>query len=712
MDRIGVRGTVGVAGWRRAAWATLVVAAVLALLGASAAQAAQSGDAVAWGANGSGQLGDGSMLQSNKPVAVSGLTQVVAVGSGGAHSLALLADGTLWAWGDNTWGQLGDNSTQQSSVPVQVTGLTGLTITAIAVGNNHNLVLTSDGTVYAWGDNNYGKIGQGVVSGKYLTPEQVKASAAASDYLTDVVAIAAGFGHSVALKSDASVWAWGRNSDGELGNNDKPNSSAYPSQVKDSPTTDLMDVTAVAVGAYHCFAMKAGGGVWAWGDNAQGQLGDGSNVDRAVAGQIAAWTGVTSIVGGELHTLALKPDSTVLACGDNYYRQLGDSTGTDHWTPVQVWAPGGSGFLSGVSAVSGGRRHSVALKSDGTVFSWGNNSFGQLGNPAITYYSALPVQVVHPTDPGEYLASVAAVGAGWYHNLAIVSLNAPPEAQPDAYVVDEDGILDVAAPGVLDNDADPDEDPLDAVLVDDVDSGSLTLNSNGSFTYWPSLDFNGTDSFTYQAFDGELYSEEVTVTITVTSVNDAPEAECDGPYLSATGFALKLDASASYDVEGAALTYKWTLGDGSTLTTAEPIAYYTYWSAGTYDITLVVNDGEVDSPEYTTSATVEDGGTGQRPDIDHFLTFANPTARKSTVADTSFEVHIFYGPTIDASTLKVTLNKQNISALFDPTENPTDETVTITLTAGKKNHLVFEVDGTRDDGKTATDKDRFQITVP
>ena len=315
------------------------------------------------------------------------------------------------------------------------------------------------------------------------------------------------------------------------------------------------------------------------------------------------------------------------------------------------------------------------------------------GNPRIVDGDSVPGAIV---DMGAYEYATA---------------NQAPTASPDSYEVDEDGILSVPEPGVLANDTD--EDALTAVPVDDVDFGSLQLNPDGSFTYVPDLDFHGEDSFTYQAYDGEQYSEETTVTITVAPVNDPPTADGDGPYLGLVGQPVTLDASASSDPEGSPLTYNWRFGDGSpVLVTTEATVEHTFWSPDVYTVTLIVNDGEDDSPQATTEATIGEAGSGQADDVNAFLAFAQPAARKVTLqaGQTTYNVTIIYGPLIDPTTFKATLNNQNLGG-FTP-DPGTSETVEITLIQGKKNQLAFEVDGERTDGKTATDKDRFQLEFP
>ena len=212
--------------------------------------------------------------------------------------------------------------------------------------------------------------------------------------------VAGGWYHSIALKSDGTVWAWG--SGGTLGDG-TTEERHFPVQV-----SGLSGVTAIAGGEYHTIALKSDGTVWAWGFNEYGELGDETTTQRTTPVQVNGLSSVTTIAGGASHTIALKSDGTVWAWGYNYYYQLGDGTTGERHSPVQV-----SG-LSDVTAIAGGRYHSIALKSDGTVWAWGNNEYGQLGDGRTTLKSGNPLQA-------SGLSGVTAVAGGAGHTIALKS---------------------------------------------------------------------------------------------------------------------------------------------------------------------------------------------------------------------------------------------------------------------------------------------------
>ncbi len=208
-----------------------------------------------------------------------------------------------------------------------------------------------------------------------------------------ILNVSAGWGHSLALRSDGTIWAWGFNCSGQLGNNTKV-SSSIPIQIKDpnDVSEPLTGITKTSAGAYYSLALKSDGTVFAWGYNQDGHLGDGTFVDRLMPAQVLGLSNITDIsAAGGYHSLALKSDGTVFAWGCNTNGQLGDGTKTDRTTPVQVQG------LSNIVAVSPGYLHSLALKSDGTVWAWGWNNYGAIGD-GTNIDRLTPVQIPSLSD--------------------------------------------------------------------------------------------------------------------------------------------------------------------------------------------------------------------------------------------------------------------------------------------------------------------------
>jgi alpha-tubulin suppressor-like RCC1 family protein len=389
--------------------ALLAVALGIGLVFASpgaAAGAPSAGNAWAWGLNSDGELGNGSITRYGgigTPGQVMNLSNVVAVAGGDQHSLALQADSTVWAWGNGGWGQLGQGAYGGSSKPVRVPGFSG--VTALASGSIHNLALRSDGTVWGWGFNYYGQVGDGTSGDNVLSPARVKG-------LSGVIAVAAGGYTSFALKSDRTVWAWGYNGQGELG------IGTSDERAHSTPTRVGRLSTAVAIGAGvgHGLAVLADGTVSAWGDNQTGEL--GANTTTTCGGysspcskapvRVPNLSGVTAVSGGSGYTLALKSDGTAWGWGNNGYGELGNGQPQLYGgvkSPVRA-------TVSHVTAIAAGASHSLWLRSDGTMWAAGSNYYGQIGDGTFNDAPA-PVQVNLP--------GLSAIAAGHSHSLAVKS---------------------------------------------------------------------------------------------------------------------------------------------------------------------------------------------------------------------------------------------------------------------------------------------------
>ncbi|WP_051318216.1 Ig-like domain-containing protein [Cohnella thermotolerans] len=328
------------------------------------------------------------------------LAGVTAVGGGSNHSFALTADGAVWAWGENDAGQLGDGTSENRSKPVQVVGGDGTGtlsgIVAISGGDKHTLALDADGTVWSWGLNVRGQLGDGSLTDRSI-PVRVK-DATGEGILSDVVAISAGASFSLALKGDGTVWAWGDNNFGQLGDGTTTDRS-LPVQVQAVGGTEpLAGVVSIAGGAGHAAALLSDGTVWSWGDNAKGQLGEGTNVNSLLPVQVKTTEGqealsdIIAIGSGIAYSAALRADGAVWAWGDNASGQLGDGTAIDRANPVEVVGTEKEGTLAGVKDLRVGGDHIVIRNEDNSILSWGNNAYGQLGNDSTANFS-YPVEL-------------------------------------------------------------------------------------------------------------------------------------------------------------------------------------------------------------------------------------------------------------------------------------------------------------------------------
>ena len=399
--------------------------------------------------------------------------------AGDWHMLAVEAGGNVWAWGTIGSGATGDGTFTSSSSPVQVLGPggTGLLggIVAVAGGggssDEHSLGLKDDGTVWAFGSNTSGQLGNGTNTASNV-PVQVTDPGDVSGYLTGVVAVAASYDYSLAVKADGTLWSWGINDEGLLGtgnNSVSLASSNVPVPVCAVGATApcsvgaanvLTNVVAASGSFYHAVALRGDGTVVTWGANWGNQLGDGSTTLSLVPVEVCGFgatapcnlssgnrlTGVVAVstAGDSAQTLALKSDGTVLGWGDESNGDLGSGTTTGNQsTPISVCAVGtvgacapGSGDLTEAIAVAAGRYHSVVLLSDKTVVTFGWNSFGQLGDGTLVQ-AAVPVAVpgltgveaITATGNGSHvmLANGEVWGWGWNDNN---ELAATPDGSP------------------------------------------------------------------------------------------------------------------------------------------------------------------------------------------------------------------------------------------------------------------------------------------
>src|SRR3989442_605769 len=304
----------------------------------------------------------------------SGALTPTAVAGGGFHACMRLPDGTVQCWGRNNFGQLGngDGNLADSSVPVAVRGLT--TATRVVTGDSHTCALLGDGTVQCWGVGDSGQRGDGTFNNISTVPVAVVG-------LGNAVAVAARGYHSCALLGDGTVWCWGRNVDGQLGNGTRASVDCSPGSCGSSTPVQVGGITgaaAVIAGGYHTCALFGDGTAQCWGRNDAGQLGDGTFTASSTAVRVGGLTGAAAVTGGFYHTCALLGDGTVQCWGRNAEGQLGDGSSIGTRAPTRVIG------ITGALAVSGGFQHTCALLSDGTVQCWGRNAAGQLGDGTTT----------------------------------------------------------------------------------------------------------------------------------------------------------------------------------------------------------------------------------------------------------------------------------------------------------------------------------------
>jgi alpha-tubulin suppressor-like RCC1 family protein len=287
--------------------------------------------------------------------------------NGTYQKTALKTDGTLWAWGANSFGQLGngnnDNTNPNNYIPTQVG--TASNWKSVSAGSNFNIALKIDGTLWAWGSNEIGQLGDGTTINRY-SPIQIGIAnnwIVASTYTSSCFAI----------KTDGTLWAWGFN--------------GYGGQLGDGTTTNLNTPTQIGTannwknissGIEHRLALKTDGTIWSWGANSYGQLGNGNNDNTNPNNYIPTQAGTASnwksVSAGNGHSFAIKTDGTLWAWGRNYSGQLGDGTNVDKYVPIQI------GTSNNWKQVTAGNGFSTALKTDGTIWACGRNDFGQLGD--------------------------------------------------------------------------------------------------------------------------------------------------------------------------------------------------------------------------------------------------------------------------------------------------------------------------------------------
>lgn len=319
----------------------------------------QGGNGEVWSiGNGSnGELANATNTHSLVPIIAHDLTQGIAIDGGERYFLMLKADGSVWSWGDNTYGQLGDGSFTPRNIPEQIVGVNNVDL--ISAGDNFSIAL-ANGTIWSWGDNTKGQLGLGN-NGNVSIP-------VSNGNIANVTDVSAGGEFTVALDNNGDVWTWGDNQFGQLGDGFFIN--------RNSPSTiGLSNVISVSAGKTHALALDNDGNVWVWGDNSLGQLGIDSIGFIQQPVKLKSLSNIISISAGATHSLALNTNNEVFAFGDNTFGQLGDGTNNQSNAPKKITG----NYIS----VLAGYYASFAIGADASLWSWGKNQYGQLGNENI-----------------------------------------------------------------------------------------------------------------------------------------------------------------------------------------------------------------------------------------------------------------------------------------------------------------------------------------
>jgi alpha-tubulin suppressor-like RCC1 family protein len=338
-----------------------------------------NGTLFCWGDNSYGQLGNNSTTDSLVPMHENkAATDWINISAGAFHACAIKTDGTLFCWGWNEYGQLGNNSTTDNRVPVQESR-TAIDWAEISAGYSHTCAIKNNGTLFCWGDNLYGKLGNNSTDNSSLPVQESTAS-------TDWLKLSVGGSQTCAIKTNGTLFCWGWNEHGELGDNSTTNS---PVPVQES--TAATDWANLSAGYSHTCAIKTNGALFCWGRNESGQLGNNTTANSPAPVQVStAATDWASLSAGGGHTCAIKTDGTIFCWGDNSSGQLGNNSFTDIHVPVQE-----STAATDWANLSAGCSHTCAIKTDGSLFCWGigYDEGKPYVNNATLQYGPVPVQV-------------------------------------------------------------------------------------------------------------------------------------------------------------------------------------------------------------------------------------------------------------------------------------------------------------------------------
>ncbi len=300
------------------------------------------------------------------------------VSLGGNHSAAITEDGSLYLWGSNSSGQLGNGTKEDSSIPIKVME----NVTSVSLGYSHSAAITEDGSLYLWGDNYYGKLGNETW---YNSNIPIK-------IMENVASVSLGRDHSAAITKEGSLYLWGNSYYGQLGNG--------TTNLSSTPIKIMENVISVSLGWYHSAVITKDKDLYLWGRNEEKQLGNGTQKNSSFP--IKVMENVASVSLGVYHSTAITKEGSLYLWGNNNSGQLGNGTKEDSSIPIKV--------MENVVSVSLGNSHSAAITEGGNLYLWGDNYYAQLGN-GIKRYSSTPIKI---------MGNVANISLGAYHSAAIM----------------------------------------------------------------------------------------------------------------------------------------------------------------------------------------------------------------------------------------------------------------------------------------------------
>jgi len=381
--------------------------------GAHACALRADGSVGCWGRNDDGQLGDGTRTPRSLPAAVSGLT-ATAIAAGQRHTCAVRSGGTVACWGADDAGQLGDGGGVSRDEPVAVANLTGAV--SVAAGADFSCAVLNDGTVRCWGADDVGQLGDEGAAAATRLPSPVA-------FLDGVRTVSAFWRHACAVRDDETLWCWGANNAGQIGN------GTIVDQRRPVRVPTLMAVRAAGTGQAHSCAVTRAAGLFCWGDNAASQLGSTEDGPVTAPARVPFVSDPIAVAVGLQHTCAIRNGGAVFCWGQNDRGQLGQGSMAILSSPVSI-----KGLDTGV-AVAAGAAFSCARTVDGAAFCWGDNHFGQLA-------IGTDVLRARPTEvPGLLDASAVGISAGTGHTCVALRNSVGDVVVPSCWGANQAGQL-------------------------------------------------------------------------------------------------------------------------------------------------------------------------------------------------------------------------------------------------------------------------------